>query len=85
MKYLFIQIIDLAKDHLANVKEECSAYREICKSAQQNLKDIFTSAEIFQPPGPGSMIAPLTNRTTMHYSFDMAQQVKIFVIITIIV
>ena len=52
-----------------------TTYRDVCKSARQNLKDTFTTDGTLQPPGPGSVIPPLSNRTVMHYSFDMAQQV----------
>lgn len=69
------QIISLASDHLQIVKQERSVYREICKSARQNLKDMFTMDGTCQPPGPGSIIPALHNNMKMHYSFDMAQQV----------
>ena len=37
--------------------------------------DTFTTDGTLQPPGPDSVIPPLSNRTVMHYSFDMAQQI----------
>ena len=74
--YLYLQIIDVAKEHLELVKDERCTYREVCKSARQNLKDIFTVNGTCQPPGPGSVVPPLSNNTVMHYSFDMAQQVR---------
>ena len=54
------------------VKEERHTYREVCKTSKENLKATFCTG----PPGPGSVIPPLSNKTAMHYSFDMAQQVN---------
>lgn len=72
-----LQIIDVAKVHLELVKEERNTYREVCKASRQNLKDIFTTADgTCQPPPPSSMTPALSTKTVMHYSFDMAQQVK---------
>ena len=39
---------------------------------------MFTAADgTLQPPAPTSMIPPKSVKTTMHYSFDMAQQVYV--------
>ena len=36
-----LQVIHLARDHLKIISEERTAYRTICKTTQQNLKDQF--------------------------------------------
>ena len=73
--FLFFQAIKEAEKHLAAVTKERSYYRNICEESKENIQQLFTSAGEFQPPAPGTMIPPLQNNTTIHYSFDMAQQV----------
>ena len=71
-----IQVISAAKTHLDVVKQERSLYRDACKSSRENLKSTFTTADgTLQPPGPTSITPPRSVKTTVHYSFDMAQQV----------
>ena len=69
-------MISLAKDHLKIVGEERSANWTICKTTRQNLKDHYEVDGTLQPPAPGSMLPAMNTEITMHYSFDMAQQVK---------
>ena len=76
MMLFIFQIIDEAKDHLQLVKDERCAYRNACKSARQNFKNAFTIDGVCQSPVPDSMVQPLSNKTVMHYSFNMAQQVN---------
>jgi len=66
-------VISLAKKHLKVVSEERNAYRAICTTARQNIKEQF---EVEGPPAPGSIIPPMSTEMKMHYSFDMAQQVN---------
>jgi len=70
------QIIDKAKVHLETVTSERSLYRSACKSSRDSLKTMFTAADVFQPPSPSSFLSPKSHNITVHYSFDMAQQVK---------
>ena len=73
--FLFSQGIKEAEKHLAAVTKERSYYRNICEESKKNIQQLFTSAGEFQPPVPGTIIPPLHNNTTIHYCFDMAQQV----------
>ena len=58
------------------VSRESKHYREQCKSSRDNLKALYTSDfGICQPPAPGSVVPSNSVNTTIHYSFDMAQQV----------
>ena len=67
------QVLSVAKAHLDLVTQERSVYRDVCKTSRENLKSLFTTADgTFQPPCPASYTPP---NTTVHYSFDMAQQV----------
>ena len=72
----FIQTIDKAKDHLEIVTTERSLYRDACKSSREALKAAFTEGDLFQPPPPLSYSPPKSHQMTVHYSFDMAQQVN---------
>ena len=84
--YLYIQIIDVARVHQELVEEKCNRYREVCKASRQNLMDIFTTADsTCQPSPPSSMTPALSMKTVMHYSFNMAQQVKHVYIATFVI
>ena len=61
--------------YVTAVTTERSYYRSTCKTCDENLKTVYTVDGLFQPPPPAAMIQPMTNDTTGHYSFDMAQQV----------
>ena len=65
-----LQVIRLARDHLKIISEERTAYRTICKTTRQNLKDQFEVDGTLQ----------LSTEVKRHYSFDMAQQVKMFTV-----
>ena len=70
-----------AKEHITAVTKERSYYRNICEESKKNIHLLYTSATgSFEPPLPHSMIVALSNDNTVHYSFDMAQQV-IYVIL----
>ena len=43
---------------------------------RQTLKAAVTEADLFQPPPPLSYSPPKSHQITVHYSFDMAQQVN---------
>jgi len=69
---VLFQTIKIAEKHLELVKAEHSHYRSVCKTSADNLKSCFGSDNI---PSPGSMVPANTHAITLHYSFDMAQQV----------
>ena len=73
-----LQAIKAAEEHITAVTKERSYYRNICEKSKKNMHELYTSATgSFEPPPPHSVIGPLSNDTTIHYSFDMAQQVFI--------
>ena len=53
------------------MKAERSLYKEICNGSAESLEELYGN----NVPPPAIMIPPNTNRATIHYSFDMAQQV----------
>ena len=58
------------------VSKERKFYRETCKASRDNMKSIYSTASgSFAPPPPRSATSPNSVDTTIHYSFDMAQQV----------
>ena len=71
------QALDTAKQHMKTVEIERNAYREACKLSREKLKTIFTNPDgVLEPPPPSSYIPPRSHKMEVHYSFDMAQQVK---------
>ena len=70
------QAYKAAEEHITAVTKERSYYRSICADSKKNMVALYTSTTgSFDPPPPCSVIRPLCNDTTIHYSFDMAQQV----------
>ena len=53
------------------MKAEHPHYKEICKGSAESLEELYGN----DIPPPAMMIPPNTNRATIQYSFDMAQQV----------
>ena len=71
-----LQAIKSAEEHITAVTKERSYYRTVCEESKKNITALYSSTMgSFEPPPPYSMIGPLSNDTTIHYSFDMAQQV----------
>ena len=68
-------MIKQAEEHISLVQTERSHYRTILEKCSENLKRLFTSGGVLQVPPPNSKIPAMSNKTTIHYSFDMAQQV----------
>ena len=60
------------------VEKERSHYRQILDTCADNLKKLFTIQGEVQVPPPFCNIPAMTNKTTIHYSFDMAQQVQVY-------
>ena len=69
------QAIKAAEEHITAVTKERSYYRNICEASKKNISELFAYGESFDLPPPNSMLRPLSNDTTIHFSFDMAQQV----------
>ena len=71
----YSQAITAAENHLTAVALERTFYRDISKKNHTNLKAYYTVEDKFQPPPFGTISRPMLLPTTVHYSFDMAQQV----------
>ena len=65
-----LQAIKQAEEHIDLVKQERAHYHSCCQTSTTNLQDCFADV-----PSPGSYIPPRSHDITIHYSFDMAQQV----------
>ena len=65
------RVIKAAETHLSLAKSARAHYHTLCKDT---LREVFTQDK-FNPP-PHSSLPPLSNPITVHYSFDMAQQVQ---------
>ena len=75
--HYLLQAIKAAEEHLVAVAKERSKYSSACKDSKSDLIALFTNGT-FQPPPPGSRVPPLSHDTTVHYSFDMAQQASYY-------
>ena len=71
---VLIECGDLPAAPLLASKER-SLYRSVCNNAKQETRKVFTVNDKFSSPPPFFSLQPCSNQTTMHYSFDMAQQV----------
>ncbi|XP_065884511.1 uncharacterized protein [Dysidea avara] len=65
------QTIKQAERHLKLVKEERAKYRGACEKSATTLEKLFSAG----PPPPDACVPPKSHKGTIHYSFDMAQQV----------
>ena len=63
------------RSHLTAVSLERNYYRTICKTSKENVVAEYTTDGVFQPPPPGDLSRPISAGKTVHYNFDMAQQV----------
>ena len=54
---------------------ERSLYRSVCEESKKDVRQLFKHDNSFSPPGPGATLPPCSSNITVHYSFDMAQQV----------
>ena len=69
------QVIKAAETHLSLAKSARAHYCTLCKESKANLREVFTQDKFNLPPP----LPPLSNPITVHYSFDMAQQVHVHV------
>ena len=63
------QCVRAQQQHLNKVQTERELYRKVCDDAKRSFKASEDSVDIDEHHGPCSL------ETTMHYSFDFAQQV----------
>ena len=68
------QVLKDAEAHLNLATQERSYYRSVIDASKEVLKETFTVAGQLQVPPISACLSPGTN-ITMHFSFDMAQQV----------
>ena len=61
--------------HLYWATQERSYYRSAIDIAKEVLKETFTVDGQLKVPPVDACLAPATRNITMHFSFDMAQQV----------
>ena len=61
------------------VEKEQLHYCQILDTCADNLKLFNIQGEVQVPP-PFCNIPAMTNKTTIHYSFDMAQQVQVYLL-----
>ena len=69
------QVLKDAEAHLQLATQERSYYRSVIDASKEVLKETFTIAGQLQVPPISACLSPGTNNITMHFSFDMAQQV----------
>ena len=55
--------------------KEWSYYQSVCDRSKREVRSRFTEGNLFSPPPPFSSPEPCSLQSTVHYSFDMAQQV----------
>ena len=55
--------------------KERSYYQTVCDHSKRQVRVHFTEGDQFSPPPAFSSLEPCSLQSTMHYSFDMAQQV----------
>ena len=64
-----------AEAHPYRATQERSYYRSAIDTAKEILKKTFTMDGQLKVPPVSACLAPVTRNITMHFSFDMAQQV----------
>ena len=69
----FIPVVHKAAEkHIEHVKIERAHYKQACEDSVKEVERLFSEGI----PPPGAKIPPNTSQGTIHYSFDMAQQVN---------
>ena len=71
------KVLKDAEEHLLLATKERSYYKSLVDSAKAVFKRTFTVDGELKPPCLNARLSPGTHNITMHYSFDMAQQVSV--------
>ena len=71
---VLIEFLNDAEAHVQLAREERSHYRSVVATAKQ-VVDTFSVDGQLQVPPVNACLPPASNDITMHFSFDMAQQV----------
>ena len=69
------QALKAAEEHLQAVALERTYYHSICKSSRDVLVQQYTTEGNFILPPLGIIVRPVAPGKTIHFSFDMVQQV----------
>ena len=73
LNFVHIKAIKSAEEHIGLVQRERGFYRQCLDVSSANHQRAFPIV-----PPPGSCLAANSTDTTIHYSFDMAQQVCVY-------
>ena len=71
-----IKVLKDAEAHLLLATQERSYYKSLIETAKPVLQQTFTVDGELKLPCLHARLSPGTQKITMHYSFDMAQQVS---------
>ena len=72
---LEIQVVRKAQAHLEVATKARSYYKGQIEDAKRALKATFMVDGVLTPPSISACLPPKAHDITMHFSFDMAQQV----------
>ena len=70
-----IKVLKDAEAQLLLATQERSYYKGLIEKAKAVMEQDFTVDGELKPPCLNACLSPGTNKITVHYSFDMAQQV----------
>ena len=70
------QVLRDAENHLQLATQERSFYRKAIDKSKVALKDTFTIDGLLQVPPVNCCLLPASHDIEMHFSLDMAQQVR---------
>ena len=73
---VLIEFLNDAEAHVQLAREERSHYRSVVATAKQVVKDTFSVDGQLQVPPVNACLPPASNDITLHFSFDMGQQVS---------
>ena len=71
--FMFLKAIKSAEEHIELVQKERAHYHECLDTSSTSIKASFPAV-----PSPGSCLPANSTDATVHYSFDMAQQVRMY-------
>ena len=72
---IIIQVLKKAEAHLLIATKARSYYKGQIEKAKKALIKTYTIDEVLSVPNIDARITSKSNTMTMHYSFDMAQQI----------